>query len=31
MSYWIPTGIASHSQEQEMRTDVVVDETGSPE
>ena len=23
--------VASHSQEQEMRTDLVVDETGSPD
>ena len=31
MRYWIPAGVASHSQEQEMRTDLVVDETGSPD
>ena len=31
MRYWIPAGVASHSQEQEMRTDLVAgDETGSP-
>ena len=29
MKYWIPAGVASHCQEQEMRTDLVVDETGS--
>ena len=31
MRYWIPAGVASQSQEQKMRTDLVVDETGSPE
>ena len=30
MRYWIPAGVASHSQEQEMSTDLVVDETRSP-
>ena len=31
MRYWIPAGVAFHSQEQEMRTDLVVDETGRPD
>ena len=31
MRYWIPAGVASHSQEQEMSTDLVVDETRSPD
>ena len=31
MRYWILAEVASHSQKQEMRTDLVGDETGSPD
>ena len=31
MRYWIPAEVASHFQEQEMITDLVVNETGSPD
>ena len=30
LRYWTLAGVASHSQEQEMRADLAVDETGSP-